>query len=204
MCEKRFLTNQLDSLKEAGNIGAGNAATALSVLLKKPVDMSIAQVTMRDMEDLGDTLGGEENYIAAMLIEVYGAFSGMLVLAFELESAKKLVQMVLGDEDKDLSTFDEMDYSVLCETGNILAGSYLNALGTLTQLDLNCSVPQMAMDMAVAILSYPATEFSIDHNNMMLLETHFTDSENIVKGTYMLVLNDQSFDIITDALEKLI
>ncbi|HCI30102.1 MAG TPA: CheY-P-specific phosphatase CheC, partial [Fervidobacterium sp.] len=35
---------QLDAIKEVGNIGTGNAATALSMMLDKKVDISVPQV----------------------------------------------------------------------------------------------------------------------------------------------------------------
>lgn len=196
--------DQLDSLTEAGNIGAGNAATALSVLLKKPIDMSIAKVNIKSISELGSVLGSEENYIAAMLIEVYGELNAMLILSFELESAHRLVDIILENDNDQKDTFDELDYSVLCETGNILAGSYLNALGTLTRLELTHSVPQMALDMAAAILSYPAAEFSTEDNAMMFIETKFTDNEKLVNGTYILVLDKAGFESIINALEHLI
>lgn len=204
MCEQKTLKEQLDTLTEAGNIGAGNAATALSMLLGKPVDMSIAEVNIKNMNELGCVLGGEENYIAAMLIEVYGDINGMLMLAFELESAHHLVDIILENNHTTRDALDEMDYSVLCETGNILSGSYLNALATLTHLELTHSVPQMAVDMAVAILSYPATEFSTEDNAMMFIQTQFTDKEKLLNGTYILILDEVASRKIVNALESLL
>ncbi|MGL4798497.1 MAG: chemotaxis protein CheC [Cellulosilyticaceae bacterium] len=204
MGKYKALKEQLDALTEAGNIGAGNAATALSMLLKKPVDMTIAKVNIKAISELGSVLGSEENYIAAMLIEVYGDIKAMLILAFELESAHQLVDMVLENTDTKRQEFDALDYSVLCETGNILAGSYLNALATLTQLELTHSVPQMALDMAIAILSYPAVAFSTEDNAMMFIETKFTDNEKILNGTYILVVDETAIQTIVNALERLV
>lgn len=197
---------KMDMLREAGNIGAGNAVSALSQLLAKPVNMSIAKVNVKAIEELGQVLGDEENYIAAMIIEVYGDLKAMLLLALETESAHQLVNLILqkqGFEEGKLD-FDELDYSVLCETGNILAGSYLNALGTLANLELLPSVPQMAIDMAGAILSFAAIEFTEDDNAMMFIETKFKDSEELLNGTYILVLNQEAFNSITNSLGSLL
>lgn len=197
---------KMDMLREVGNIGSGNAVTALGQLLGKPVDMSIAKVNVKVIEELSQVLGDEENYIAAMIIEVYGDFKAMLLLALETESAHQLVNLILQKEEfaGGQSDFDELDYSVLCETGNILAGSYLNALGTLTNLELMPSVPQMAIDMAGAILSFSALEFTQDDNAMMFIETKFKDNEELLNGTYILILDQDGLDHIISSLGRLV
>lgn len=200
---RKLSFKNLDILREAGNIGAGNAVTALSELLHKPVDMSIAEVRIKGINELSSVLGKEEDYIAAMLIEVEGDINGMLILALETQSAHELVGRLLGKQTNK-EDFDELDASVLCETGNILAGSYLSALSTLTNMYLNASVPQMAMDMAGAILSYPAIQFVQDDNTMMFIETMFTDQEKLLNGIYLLILDDTSLNKIIDALGKMI
>ncbi|MHC1750506.1 MAG: chemotaxis protein CheC [Cellulosilyticaceae bacterium] len=195
---------QLDMLTEVGNIGAGNAVTALGKLLGKTVDMSIAKVRIEDIQELGNVLGDEEKYIAAMLIEVSGDVSGMLILALETESAKNLVNLLLQRTLGSAENFEELDLSVLCETGNILAGSYLSALGALLELEMTPSVPQMAVDMAASILSFPAIEFTMGDNSMLFIETKFTDREQLLNGTYILVLDNESFDKIIGALGKML
>jgi len=37
---------QLDALREIGNIGAGNSATALSQVLNKKIDMNVPRVSL--------------------------------------------------------------------------------------------------------------------------------------------------------------
>ncbi|MDA3732611.1 chemotaxis protein CheC [Niameybacter massiliensis] len=195
---------KIDMLREAGNIGSGNAVTSLSTLLGQSVDMSIATVNIKKIEELNQVLGDEENYIAAMLIEVYGELKAMLLLALEADSAYELVKRILQKEGlwKEESDFNEFDYSVLSETGNILAGAYLNALSTLANLELIPSVPQTVIDMAGAILSFTATEFTQEENAMMFIETKFKDSEELLNGTYILILNQASLERITDSLGR--
>ena len=41
---EKISTLQLDILKEIGNIGAGNAATALSAILNRKIDMNVPNV----------------------------------------------------------------------------------------------------------------------------------------------------------------
>lgn len=201
---KNVPQEKLGILTEAGNIGAGNAVTSLSQLLGKRVDMSIAKVHIKSIQELPNVLGDEENYIAAMIIEIFGDINAMLILALETESAQQLVSVILDKPIEPLETFKEFEFSVLGETGNILAGSYLSALSTLTNLELIPSVPQVAIDMAGAILSYPAIEFTKDGNDMLFIETNFVDNDKLLNGTYILVLDNEALDKIVRSLGNLL
>lgn len=192
--------SEIDMLREAGNIASGHAMTSLSQLIDSTLDMSIAQVRIESIQGLPYVLGNAEEVIAGMLINVYGDFKAMLLLAFETESALDIINRILGKHLKHLEELDEMDHSVLCETGNILAGSYLNALNKLTGLTLDVSIPQVAIDMAGAILSYPAIEFIYNDNTMLFIETVFQDINGYLNGTYILILDHDAYSCMIQSL----
>lgn len=191
---------EMDMLREAGNIASGNAMTSLSKLIDSTLDMNVARVRIEKIQGLSEVLGDPEEVIAGLLINVFGDLNAMLLLAFETESAISIVNRILGKDLKDLNEFGEMEHSVLCETGNILAGSYLSALNTFTGLKLDVSTPQIAIDMAGAILSYPAIEFVYNDNSMLFIETDFEDVHNFLNGTYILILDNASYNRVIESL----
>lgn len=191
---------ELDMLREAGNIASGNAMTALSQLINSTLDMSVARVKIDTIQELPEVLGSPEEVIAGMLINVSGDFNAMLLLAFETESAIGIVNRMLGKNLKGLEEFDEMAHSVLCETGNILAGTYLSALNTFTGLKLDISSPQIAIDMAGAILSNPAIEFVREDNTMLFIETVFKDVNGLLNGTYILIFDNVAYSRVINSL----
>lgn len=191
---------EIDMLREAGNIASGNAMTSLSKLIDSTLDMNVAQVRIEKIQELPEVLGDAEEVIAGMLINVFGDLNAMLLLAFETQSAIGIVNRILGKDLKDLDEFDEIEHSVLCETGNILAGSYLSALNTFTGLKLDVSTPQIAIDMAGAILSYPAMEFLCNDNTMLFIETVFKDVNGLLNGTYILILDHASYNSVIKSL----
>lgn len=191
---------EIDILREAGNIASGNAMTSLGKLLGCTLDMNVARVRIEQIQELSEVLGDAEEVIAGMIINVYGDFNAMLLLALETESALKVINLMLGKEKANIEALDELDCSVLCETGNILAGSYLSALNTFTGLAFDVSTPQMAIDMAGAILSYPAIEFVRNDNTMLFIETAFHDKNGVLSGTYILILDNESYNKIIDTL----
>ena len=155
------MSNQyFDVLKELGNIGAGNATTALAQMLQCKVDMSVPQVKLLEFKDVATLMGGEEQLMAGIYLGVEGDITGSIMFLLEQKSARHLVGKLMGMPTEG-DTFTEMEISALQEVGNIITGSYLNSLSMMTNLKIYPTIPSLAMDMAAAILSVPAIEFGV-------------------------------------------
>ena len=185
-----------DVLKEIGNIGAGNAASALASMLGQKVDMSVPRVELLDFKELGEAMGGEEQIMAGIYLRIEGDLHGSIMFLLEEKSAYSLVGKLMGMEVTEL---DEMAQSALKEIGNIITGSYLNSLSTLTNLTISESVPDLAVDMAGAILSVPAIEFGMVGDKMLLIQTAFSDDVEL-NGFFILVPDLPSYGKLLQAL----
>lgn len=191
---------QLDVLKEVGNIGAGNATTALSKLLNKPVDMKVPKVRIIPFSELTESLGGEEQVVIAVFLRVVGDAPGNLFFILSLKSARKLLSN-LFDTDQENEEFNEMELSALTEIGNILAGSYLSSLADFTSLKLSPTVPSLAIDMAGAIMSYGVLQFGEMGDYALLIDTTFVHHDGVnVEGHFFLIPDPPSFQRIFSAL----
>ena len=95
--------------------------------------------------------------------------------------------------------FSEMELSAMKEIGNIIAGSYLSALSTMTNLVITPSIPYIAVDMAAAILSVPAIQFGQFGDNALLIETEFGD-DVMMEGYFILLPDEDSYDKILQSL----
>jgi chemotaxis protein CheC len=115
------------------------------------------------------------------------------------KSAKLLTNLLMSKID-DTDNLDDMDFSALQEVGNILSGSYLSSLSSLTGLKLIVSVPSLALDMAGAILSVPVILFGQVGDKVMLIETDFNEGSNCVKGNFFLIPDEDSFEILLKSL----
>lgn len=193
-------TLHLDVLREIGNIGAGNATTALAKMLNKKVDMGVPKVNILEFKDVADILGGPENQVVGILLDVSGEISGMMMFVLEQQSAHILVNILMGREIHDISEFTEIDISALQEIGNILTGSYLSSLSALTNLSIIPSIPQMAFDMSGAILSVPAIEFGKVGDRVLFIETEFAEGIDHVTGYFILIPDVSSFEKILTSL----
>ncbi len=191
---------QIDVLKEIGNIGAGNAATALAKMLNRKVDMEVPRVKIMEFWDVSETLGSAESIVAGILLKVAGDLTGNIMFILQLKDAALLVDMLMGRQSGELHEFSELEVSALKEIGNILAGSYLSALSALTNLKIKPSVPELAIDMAGAILSVPAIEFGKVGDTVLYIETEFSDGDEKVVGDFFLVPDVETYDILLKAL----
>lgn len=189
-----------DVLKEIGNIGAGNATTALAQMMGGKIDMSVPQVKLLDFKDVGDMMGGAEQIMAGIYLKVEGDIDGSIMFLLEQHSARHLVSKMMMQEETDTDEpLDEIQMSALKEVGNIIAGSYLNSLAQMTNLKMIPSVPYLAIDMAGVILSVPAIEFGVMGDSMLLIETQFFD-EIKLSGYFILLPDLEGYAKILKAL----
>lgn len=167
---------QLDALKEVSNIGAGNAATALSMLLGKKIDMTVPAVNVVKLEDIVELTG--ESEVAGTVVRVLGDIAGNILLVFDSIIANKIIGKLVGKQEAPDS---EMGKSVLCEIANIISASYMNSIAQLTGLAIAPSVPAVAYDMLSAILTTTFIESNQYDEYILDIETVFLDDteENI-------------------------
>lgn len=176
---------QIDALREAGNIGAGNAAIALSQMVDKVVHLSVPKALILPLARVPELVGGAETPVAGVYLKILGDCSGSILLLLERESAWSLAGLMVredlvGQEDVLVKR------SALQETGSILSGAYLNALGQLTKLFFKPSVPVFAMDMAGAIMDHVLVNLAASEDFVLVVETDFHISGVKVQGHLIL------------------
>ena len=189
----------MDVLKEIGNIGAGNAMTALSQMLQCKVDMKVPQVKLLELRDMGAMVGSEEQLMAGVFLGVEGDITGSIMFLIELESAKSLIKKIMMGYSSGAEILDEMEMSALQEVSNIITGAYLNSLSMLTNLKIYPTPPSTSIDMAGAILSVPAIEFGVLGDKILLIQSQFYDEVEI-DGYFVLIPDMESYKKILTSL----
>ncbi len=190
---------QLDALKELGNIGAGNSATALSQIISKKIDMSVPRVKVYSIYEIPELFGGSENIVVGVLLRMFGDMQGSLMFLLDEESAKKLLSdMMLGQEVENLT--EELPMSAMMEVGNIISSSYLNALSFFSKLTIIPSTPAFAYDMAGAILGTILYEVSELSDQVLLIETDFLGNGEAIRGHFFVLPDLPSLGILLKAV----
>lgn len=189
----------LDVLREIGNIGAGNATSAIANMLGMKIDMNVPNVRLMEVSKLGLAVGAEDETIVGIFLEVENDIEGSMMFLLDIPSARYLVNKLMMMDTPNDQPFGEMELSALKEVGNIIAGSYLSALASLTGLVIAPSIPYIAVDMAASILSVPAIEFGQFGDNALLIQTEICADVQI-NGYFILMPEQDSYEKILTSL----
>ena len=194
---------QYDVLREIGNIGAGNATTALSQMLNQKMDMSVPKVALVPFNEISDVMGSEDQTVVGIMLGFEGDVEGMMMFLFDTKSAHHLVNTLMMRDKEDGveegAEFSDMDMSALNEIGNIVSGSYLTAISKLTNLKMISTVPEMTIDMIGALLSVPASEFGKYGDKLLLIQSQFGELD-FVNGYFLMIPELNSYDKLLESL----
>lgn len=193
-------TMVLDILSEIGNIGAGNAATALAKLINQKVDMKVPKVNILEFKEVPEILGGAETEVVGIYFKIEGDLDGSIMFLLDLHSAYSLINLLMPGYN--VEEINDFSMSALKEIGNILSGSYIASLSGLTNLNIKISVPSLAVDMAGAILSVPAIFFSEVSDKILIIKNEFLEEADIesINGYFLLVPELDSYDVLLKSL----
>ena len=178
----------IDVLREIGNIGSGNAATALSTMLDRKVDISVPQVRILDYATVTEELGGPEAILAGLLLSLKGDVTGMMMFLLHKDFAHMIINTLTGMELENDDVLDEIGTSAICEVGNIMAASYVNAIASLTGLVIDISPPDICVDMVGAILSVPAIYFANIGDRIIFIQDEFDKKEENARNSSHIMM----------------
>ena len=198
--ELNLSANQLDALREIGNVGAGNSATALSQVINRRIDMNVPKVSLVPLDMVPDLVGGPDTIVVGVFLRVYGKAPGNILFLLPQQSAYYLVDTLMGKPHGATNKLDFMDESALMEIGNILAGAYLNAFYTFTNISMLPSIPALAMDMAGAILNVVLVQLGTMGDQALVIETEFLSEDDGINGHFFLVPDPGSLETIMNAV----
>ncbi|MEG0805469.1 MAG: chemotaxis protein CheC [Lachnospiraceae bacterium] len=186
----------LDVLTEIGNIGSGNAATALATLLNTFVDIQIPNIQLIDFDNISQILGGNESLALAMSIQLEGDLNGMMLHIIQKDFASTLINNFYECEIDTIRDLSEMDMSVLREMSNITCAAYVNSLASLTNMMINISPPSDHVDLVGNLLKVPLTSFHSLGSQALFIDETMMITNSEIKSHMILVLELESLKIL--------
>ncbi len=197
--QKKISKDQLDALRELGNIGAGNAATALSQMVDQTVNISVPDVSIVPLKQIPEIVGPEK-YVYIVYSGVLGDISGTMLFLFSEKSASELVSILSKEYAEKMDLSSEVSRSALTEVGNILCGSYLNAITQMLGILLVPSVPDLANDMAGAILNFILIEIGEVSDEVIFIKTELFVAKTKLEGNMFFLPNPGTLEVILKAM----
>ena len=164
---------ELDTLREVGSIGTGNAATALSQMLSREVRITLPEVRIMGYNEAIEWIGGPEEITAGVLVKLSGQLTGIMLSVQQLDFVNLVLDSIMSKKIEDYSQLTELENSALVEVGNIMISTFINALSGLADIDIKLTVPAFAVDMQGAILAVPMAEYGGQSDYIMTIGGNF-------------------------------
>ncbi len=162
---------QADAFREIANIGSGHAAPVLSKLTSLRIMITVPEVSAVPAADLAGRFGNEGRPIAVLAMRMLGDLTGHTFFVMPDDGAKVLADLLLRRLPSSGTLLDELERSSLLEAGNILAGSFLNALADCINGLLLPSVP--TLDICEPRAFFDGLGLDPQHDMVILAETEF-------------------------------
>lgn len=191
---------EIDTLREIGSIGTGNAATALSTLLGREVRITLPEVRIMGYNEAIEWIGGPEAVTAGVLVRMSGQMNGIMLSVQQLEFVNLVLESMVGTKISGYEELDDMGRSALVEVGNITISTFINALSGLSDISLELTVPAFAVDMQGAILAVPMAEYGGTSDYLMTIGGNFVCDNKQVPCRLLLSPDIRSLNFLLKKL----
>lgn len=185
---------QLDALRELANIGSGTASTALSGLLGRPVDISVPKAEALPFAEAVEAAGDAEAEITGIVLGLIGDMNGTVLLLVPPPDADKLCRMLGVEPD------DEFALSALGEIGNIVGSSYINALASMTGMEIEPTPPATATDFLGAIVETVLAGAAMNGDVALMLDSNLVVEREDCSISFLLVPDQGGVDLLLSRL----
>lgn len=187
---------EIDTLREIGSIGTGNAATALSQMLNREVRITAPEVRIMEYNEAIDWIGGPEEITAGVLVRMSGQINGIMLAVQQLDFVNLVLDSMLGMQVDDYQALHELEVSALVEVGNIMISTFINALGSLANVEISLTVPALTVDMQGAIMAVPMAEYGGQSNYIMTIGGNFVCDGKQVHCRLLLSPDIRSLNVL--------
>ncbi|WP_311315305.1 chemotaxis protein CheC [Clostridioides sp. ZZV15-6383] len=177
----------IDALREIGNIGSGNAITALASMINSNIEVLIPMVKILEYNEATNLLGGPENKVVCILLDMKGDIDGMFIFLLDESITQLMLSYLFNKEEALLDEIEEIEISAIKEIGNIMASSYINAIASMLNMTISISVPDICIDMVGAVLNVPMIRFSDVGDKVLFIENKFKMSDNYFTSHILMI-----------------
>lgn len=187
---------ELDTLREVGSIGTGNAATALSSLIGEAVRIQMPEVRIMGYNEAIEWIGGPEEITAGVLVGMGGHINGIMLSAQQLDFVNLVLGNMMGRSVNDYAELGEIERSALVEVGNIMISTFISALSGLAGIEITLTVPAFTVDMQGAIMAVPMAAYGGQSDYIMTIGGNFVCQGKEVPCRLLLSPDIRSLNVL--------
>ena len=194
---------QLDALQEIGNIGCSHAATAISQMTNKQINITVPKIKISKLEEMKKSIlsiSENQDKIIGVYLELTEEFLGSILFLIPYKSALTLSDLVMFQEPGTTNQLDTMGESAIMEVGNVVVSAYTNALGEFLRTTIMLSPPSFSQEMPHAFFTKILKTIGESTTHALIFDTKFNGENNLFDSYFILIPSPESLDVL---LEKL-
>lgn len=184
MEENRYTALEIDCLREVVNIGGGNAATSLSRLIDRPINMTVPIIEVLSYEEVYKNIMAEDEVVNTVIMNMIGDGEGTFLYVASVATMEGVAKMMMGSQDE---MSEEIKNSAFLELVNITVSSFLNAVSKMMDVNLITTIPLQVTDMFGSILSSVYMETEYYDENIMIIKNEFSYNGNKIESSLYFV-----------------
>lgn len=181
--------NELEHLSEIFNkCISTKTVEALSTITGEPVQYKIGKTRLLDISELDELTPAfsETVDMSAVYLKQTGDINVGVLYYMPEKDGKRFAAKLLGK--KSLGAFTKLSKSSLSETGNILSGSFFNALSNEQDCKTSSDVPGFAVDTFRSLLEFPAMDIGIETQSLVACTAEFFSTSDL-KMRMLIILD---------------
>ena len=190
----------IDVLREIANIGSGNAASSLSRMIDRPVNIEIPYIGIKGFNDAYNALGGADAVMVGTLLMLSVGLQGMMMFLLPVKVACELVNMLMYTDIKSYEEIDEIGFSAINEISNIMSASFVGAIADMSELTIDISPPEATLDMLGSIMSVPSIYFAQMSDTLLLIQNEMDICGETARASILLLPDIPSLEKLLKSL----
>jgi chemotaxis protein CheC len=203
MAPEKLTSEQMGDLREIGNVGAGNAASRLSDLLRRRCLIGFPEIVYSDLKGVKQCLGLNDSFAVTIHVGVLGDIQSRMILIMKWVYAPILVSYMRRAvaETAGGNVPLTADF-VLKRLGEIMSRAFSDSVNEFLMINARVASPEMALDTGSMGL-----DALLDGKNLggehLLIHTDFSDSEKTFEGKLAYILDPASQSVVLRQLNQL-
>lgn len=190
---------QKDLFNEIGNVGAGHAATSLSTMLNKQVNISLPEMKITNINNV---IENNDDELLIVSCKIAGDLEGNLLVFFKKETAFPLIDMMMSQKKGTVKEIDEMGKSAFKEMVNIVGGTYLDSLAEMLGFRLMPQPPVFSYGKFIGVKDQILKELPQDNPEIIYVVTEMSIEGEVIFGDILIIFDKPSMEKIMKAIDS--
>lgn len=197
----RTETVRSEALRTIAINGAFNASRAASKWLKRGVKLTTNGFDRMPLGDIA-SVHDESSPVVALRVPLVDHLKGYALLTMAESHARRLVNMLMGRDDRAPVTWDEVERSCMEETGNIIVSAYVNSWANWLDMSIDTESPQFALDLPGPIVEAVLADQATVGDDLLVARTDFVIDDTPLEFVFLLLPAPSAMCLIENALSQ--